>query len=77
LYVPFCGLATIEQLSGIDTGVADPCLLEIQSYGQQALQPHQEEVVRKAEDTVARLALKCSERTRRDEGNVQKAPRLA
>ncbi len=35
LYVPFCGLATIEQLSGIRTGVEDPCLSEVQQYGYQ------------------------------------------
>ena len=62
MYVPFCGLATIEQISGITTGVVDPCLAEVEQYGQQALQPHQEEVIRKAEARVERLAIKCPQR---------------
>ena len=55
LYVPFCGLATIEQLSGIRTGVVDPCLAEVQQYGYQSLQPHQDEVICKAQAVVGRL----------------------
>jgi acetoin utilization deacetylase AcuC-like enzyme len=39
--VPYCGLAVIEQLSGIRTSIKDPMLEIMAGYGQQALQPHQ------------------------------------
>ncbi len=39
--VPYCGLAVIEQLSGVSTGIVDPMLEVMEGYGQQALQPHQ------------------------------------
>ena len=39
--VPYCGLAVMEQLSGISTGIVDPMLDIMAGYGQQALQPHQ------------------------------------
>jgi acetoin utilization deacetylase AcuC-like enzyme len=44
-YVPFCGLAVVEALSGVRTSVNDPYLEEAQSLGYQGLQPHQEAVV--------------------------------
>lgn len=40
-YVPYCGLAVLEQLSGHRTGVEDPFLPVVTGYGQQDLQPHQ------------------------------------
>ncbi len=40
-YVPFCGLAVIEEFAGIRTGVADPYLEELMRMGGQDLQPHQ------------------------------------
>jgi hypothetical protein len=40
-YVPFCGLAIIEELSGIATRVADPFLPGLETFGGQELQPHQ------------------------------------
>lgn len=40
-YVPYCGLAVLEQLSGIQSGVSDPFLDVFANYGQQELQPHQ------------------------------------
>ena len=40
-YVPYCGLAVLEALSGTDTGVSDPWLGDIVHYGGQSLQPHQ------------------------------------
>ncbi len=40
-YVPYCGLAVLEQLTGVRSGVADPFLEHFTTYGQQALQPHQ------------------------------------
>lgn len=40
-YVPYCGLAVMEALSGIDAGIDDPFLSYIVNYGGQDLQPHQ------------------------------------
>lgn len=40
-YVPFCGLAVIEQLAGIRTQVRDPYLEAFSVVEGQALQPHQ------------------------------------
>lgn len=40
-YVPYCGLAVMEALSGVSTGIADPFLNYIVNYGAQDLQPHQ------------------------------------
>ena len=48
-HVPFCGLAVMEELSGILTGVVDPFLEFFMAIGGQALQPHQEAVIRAAE----------------------------
>lgn len=46
-YVPFCGHAVIEALSGSDIHVSDPMGTEIASWGQQSLQPHQQSVLSK------------------------------
>ena len=62
MYVPFCGLATIEALSGVDTGVTDPVLHEVTGYGYQSLQPHQDEVIKKAEAVVEGLKSKMAAR---------------
>jgi acetoin utilization deacetylase AcuC-like enzyme len=43
--VPFYGLAVLEQLSGISTGVEDPFLPIMAGLGGQALQPHQQLVI--------------------------------
>ena len=40
-YVPFCGLAVLEQLSGIQTAVSDPYLAAFAAVEGQELQPHQ------------------------------------
>lgn len=53
-YVPFCGLAVIEELAGIETGVEDPFLPGYAGFPYQQLQPHQDEVIARAE---ARLEL--------------------
>jgi acetoin utilization deacetylase AcuC-like enzyme len=50
-YVPFCGLAVIETLAGISSGVEDPFLPVFAGIGGQDLQPHQKSVV----DEVAKL----------------------
>jgi acetoin utilization deacetylase AcuC-like enzyme len=53
-HVPFCGLAVMEELSGIATGVVDPFLDFFAGIGGQALQPHQDAAIQAAE---AKLAL--------------------
>jgi acetoin utilization deacetylase AcuC-like enzyme len=40
-YVPFCGLAVLEEFAGIRTGASDPYLEELMQMGGQELQPHQ------------------------------------
>ena len=54
-YVPFCGLAVMEELSGTKTEVEDPFLREFELRGYQKLQPHQESVVQAAADRVAAI----------------------
>ena len=51
-YVPFCGLAVIQAISGIPSDVQDPYLEEIRNRGYQACQPHQKALI----DAVASLA---------------------
>jgi acetoin utilization deacetylase AcuC-like enzyme len=53
--VPFFGMAVIEQLAGIESGMADPFQRIIESYPCQDLQPHQDTVLRQAERLVERL----------------------
>jgi acetoin utilization deacetylase AcuC-like enzyme len=53
--VPFFGLAVMEELSGIRTGVVDPFHELLNGLGYQALQPHQDAVIRQAEALVAKL----------------------
>jgi len=55
-YVPFCGLAVMEELSGISTGVADPFLEFLQGMGYHELQTHQDAVIRAAQENL-RIAL--------------------
>jgi len=47
-YVPYCGLAVIEELAGVRTDLADPLLDLLASFGGQEIQPHQEAVIREA-----------------------------
>jgi len=47
-YVPFCGLAVVEELAGIRTEVVDPYLEELMQMGGQDLRPHQAEVIEAA-----------------------------
>ena len=49
IYVPFCGLAVMEELCGVKTAVSDPMAARAASAGGQDLQPHQDEVIRRAE----------------------------
>jgi acetoin utilization deacetylase AcuC-like enzyme len=54
-HVPFCGLAVIEELSGIATGVLDPFLDFFAGMGGQQLQPHQDTAIRRAEKMLAAI----------------------
>jgi len=47
-YVPYCGLAIMEELVGMRTDLADPLLDLLASFGGQELQPHQEAVIQEA-----------------------------
>ena len=48
-YVPYCGLAVLEELSGVRTEIADPFEPVRAGYGQQGLQPHQAAAITAAE----------------------------
>src|SRR5438270_2238099 len=54
-YVPYCGLAIMEEMAGVRTGLEDPLLGLLGGMGGQDLQPHQEAVVRQAAGLVDRL----------------------
>lgn len=41
MHVPYCGLAVLEELSGIKTQVEDPWQPIMTAWGHQKLQPHQ------------------------------------
>ena len=54
-YVPFCGLAVLEELSGIKTPCNDPLLAYHQAIGGQELQPHQAEFIRRAAELLENI----------------------
>jgi hypothetical protein len=49
VYVPFCGLAVMDELSGVKTAINDPMAGRAASMGGQDPQPHQDEIIRRAE----------------------------
>ncbi len=53
--VPFYGLAVIEQLSGERTAIDDPFLPIAAGFSHQAMQPHQDAVIRAAEELVRKI----------------------
>jgi acetoin utilization deacetylase AcuC-like enzyme len=55
-YMPFCGLAVVEELSGVSTGIEDPFLETWANIAGQELQPHQDAAVAAAERNLAVLA---------------------
>jgi acetoin utilization deacetylase AcuC-like enzyme len=55
-YVPFCGLAIVEELCGARTEISDPFLDLTNSRAYQELQPHQEAVIERARDLVVHIA---------------------
>ena len=56
MYVPYCGLAVMEELTGIPTGVEDPWAPHMAKWGQQSLQPHQEQAIAAAAALVANIS---------------------
>lgn len=54
-YVPFCGLAVIEELAGLRTAAADPYLEELMAMAGHELLPHQEAVIEAAARLVLRI----------------------
>lgn len=48
MYVPYCGLAVLEELAGIRTHVEDPWVPLMANWGQQELQPHQAALIDQA-----------------------------
>ncbi|KAJ9515920.1 hypothetical protein QJQ45_016910 [Haematococcus lacustris] len=63
LYVPFCGLAVLEELSGVRTAVQDPWLHEIANWGYMELQAHQDRVITQAEGVLQLLRERVAGRT--------------
>ena len=55
-YVPFIGLAVIEEMSGRCSGVADPYQFFTEGLGGQDLQPHQDAVIADAEKLLDKIA---------------------
>jgi acetoin utilization deacetylase AcuC-like enzyme len=51
-YVPYCGLAILEEMAGVRTELADPLLELLSRFGGQDLQPHQDAVIREVEKLV-------------------------
>lgn len=56
----FCGLAVVETLSGIETGVRDPSLAWISGFGGQELQPHQDAAIRQSQSAASQLSLESA-----------------
>jgi acetoin utilization deacetylase AcuC-like enzyme len=54
-YVPFCGLAVVEELSGHSTGVEDPFLDYLTSWGGRELQQPQEAAIERAVSALRQL----------------------
>ena len=52
-YVPFCGVAVLEALTGAESGVVDPFQADVGSASFIALQPGQDRAVRAAEANLA------------------------
>jgi acetoin utilization deacetylase AcuC-like enzyme len=55
-YVPFCGLAIVEELSGVKSAIDDPYLEFFKGAAGQDLQPHQDAAIAAAEANLSRLA---------------------
>jgi acetoin utilization deacetylase AcuC-like enzyme len=53
-YVPYCGLAVVERLAGVDTGVADPWLDEARTVAALPLRDHEAAAVEAAAEVASR-----------------------
>lgn len=58
VYVPFCGLAVLEALSGRETGVVDPFAISFENSPTHPLTPWQDEVIAQAAALAEELQLK-------------------
>ncbi|MFI5022226.1 MAG: class II histone deacetylase [Alphaproteobacteria bacterium] len=56
MYVPYCGLAVIEELSRTNTHVVDPWEPLMMAWGQQGLQPHQAAAIDAAATLVSKIS---------------------
>ena len=52
VYVPYCGLAVVEELAGFSSGVVDPFMKDVGPEAWTALQPHQRDAVEAARATL-------------------------
>jgi hypothetical protein len=53
--VPYCGLAVLEEMSGVRTSIEDLWAPSMANWGQQALQPHQAEAIARAAQLIENL----------------------
>lgn len=56
MYVPYCGLAVLEELSGVRTNVEDPWETLMMAWGGHELQPHQSLAIDAPAALVARIS---------------------
>jgi acetoin utilization deacetylase AcuC-like enzyme len=61
-YVPYCGLAIMEELVGVRTSLEDPLLPLLAGMGGQELQPHQAAVIDEAAKLAQALQAKATAR---------------
>lgn len=52
IYVPFCGLAVMEELTNVRTGIQDPFIQDVGSPYWEKLQPHQSDVINRAAENL-------------------------
>lgn len=55
MHAPYCALAVVEALSGVETGVEDPWLSSMRQWAGQELQPHQAAAIDAAVALLERL----------------------
>jgi len=55
VYVPWCALAIVEEMSGAGPTLRDPSLDRFAAWPYQDLQPHQAEVIAKAAQLISRI----------------------
>lgn len=54
-YVPYCGLAVLEEMAGLKTEIDDPWASRMANWGGQALQPHQQRIIADAAQLVSSI----------------------